>query len=205
MRINKSTRRHAQELIGNLQLLQEAYFHLNKSVIMNMNFANYLFNQFIGHGSNDSSQNYRLRHESKSDDKVVRLLFPFAKCKYYQTLHIGKIRLCTRSYSEGKAADDSNIIFLLNGVKYPGKVRTIFTVDDGEPHLLVGYLVNLIPLTCEIDEKENFVYSNIVSTATSQWNYVPIELKDFIEKCVFFRSPKGISYFLRYPTLEHCS
>jgi hypothetical protein len=35
--------------------------------------------------------------------------------------------------------------------------------------------------------------------------HVPIEIKIFVEKSVFFRSSRGISYFLRYPTLDHCS
>ena len=71
-------------------------------------------------------------------------------------------------------------------VRYPGRIRTIFTMDDGEPHLIVAYLWNLTPLTCAIDRDEDFIYPNILHTSASQWNYVPIELKDLLEKTVFF-------------------
>ncbi|CAF4363060.1 unnamed protein product [Rotaria socialis] len=146
-RITKSTRRHAQELIGNLHLIQEAYCHLNNFNFMNSNFANYLFTRFACHRKSDDSTHCQLGHLRKEDDSVVRLLFPFAHIKYYQTVHVGRIRLCTRTYAEGKVADDSNIIFIFDNVQYPGKIRSIFTIDDGEPHLLVAYIANLTPLT----------------------------------------------------------
>jgi hypothetical protein len=172
---------------------------------MNTDFANYLSNRFMHHYPTGGLQNCQLRHVSKNEDQLVRLLFPLAELKFYQTLHIGRVRLTIRSYSEGKVADDSNIIFLLHGIEHPGKIRSIFTIDDGEPYLLVAYITNLTPLTCEIDENENFVYPNICFSSSSKWDYVPIEVTDFIEKNVYFRSPTGMSYFLRHPTLEHCS
>ncbi len=178
---------------------------MNNFTDMNTDFANYLSSRFAGNQSNDSLQVCRLRHESKRDDQLVRLIFPFTKIKYYQTVHVGKIRLSTRSYAERKIADDSNIIFLLDGIEHPGRIRSIFTIDDGAPLLLVAYITNLTPLTCEIDENENFVYPNILFTATTVWNYAPIEMKHFIEKSVFFQSPRGVSHFMRYPTLDHCS
>ncbi|CAM2716170.1 unnamed protein product [Rotaria socialis] len=114
---------------------------------MNSNFANYLFTRFACHRKSDDSTHCQLGHLRKEDDSVVRLLFPFAHIKYYQTVHVGRIRLCTRTYAEGKVADDSNIIFIFDNVQYPGKIRSIFTIDDGEPHLLVAYIANLTPLT----------------------------------------------------------
>ncbi|CAF1674104.1 unnamed protein product, partial [Rotaria magnacalcarata] len=187
-RITKSTRRHAQELIGYLHLIQEAYCHLNNFNFMNSNFANYLFTRFACHRKSDDSKHCQLGHLRKEDDSVVRLLFPFAHIKYYQTVHVGRIRLCIRTYAEGKVADDSNIIFIFDNVQYRGKIRSIFTIDDGEPHLLVGYIANLTPLTCEIDDTENFVYHNILFATTTKWSYVPIEVNAFVEKSIFFRS-----------------
>jgi len=172
---------------------------------MNTDFANYLASRFTDNRSNDGLQVYRLRHESKSDDQIVRLLFPLTKIKYYQIVLIGKTKLCTRSYAEAKIADDSNIIFLLDGMEYPRRIHSIFTVDDGPPLLVVAYITNLTPLTCEIDENEKFVYPNILFTATTAWNYAPIEMKHFIEKSVFFQSPRGVSHSMRYPTRDHCS
>ncbi|CAF3351918.1 unnamed protein product [Rotaria socialis] len=172
---------------------------------MNSSFANYLFNRFGCHRKSDDSKHCQLGHLRKEDDSLVRLLFPFTQIKYYQIVHVGRIRLCTRTYADGKAADDSNIIFIFDNVQHPGKIRSIFTIDDGEPHLLVVYIANLTPLTCEIDDTENFVYRNILFATTTKWSYVPIEVRAFVEKSIFFRSSAGITYFFRQPTLDHCS
>jgi hypothetical protein len=196
--MNRSARRHAQELIDNLHLIREAYFHLNDLASMNTDFANYLSNQFTSCQTSNRLQNCRLCHESKSDDKLVRLLFRLTEIKYYQTLYVGKIRLCTRSYDDGKVADNSNIIFLFDGIAYPGKIRTILTIEGAEPYLLVGYMINLTPLTCQIDEKDNFAYHNILSTATSKWNYISIEVKNLVEKSVYFRS---FGEYVSFPTI----
>ena len=204
-RITKSTRRHAQELIGNLHLIQEAYCHLNNIACMNTDFSDYLFNRFTSYYTSHRSQNYRLGHASKKEDALVHLLFPLTDIKYYQTLHVGRTRLCTRTYAEGKVADDSNIIFDLDNVQHPGKIRSIFTIDGGEPHLLMAYMTNLTAFTSEIDDNENFVYHNILFSTTSKWNYVPIQAKAFVEKSIFFQNLGGTSYFLRQPTLDHCS
>ncbi|CAF4169948.1 unnamed protein product [Rotaria magnacalcarata] len=150
-------------------------------------------------------QKGQARHPSKNPDELVRVFFPHSKVNFYQTLHIGKLRLCTRSYATNKIADDSNIIFLLDGIEYSSRIRAIFTLDNDEPYLLVAYLRDLNPLTYAINVNENVAYPNILYTSTSKWNFTPIEVNDFIEKSAFFRSTAGISYFLRFPTLEHCS
>ncbi|CAM4833596.1 unnamed protein product [Rotaria magnacalcarata] len=150
-------------------------------------------------------QKGQARHPSKNPDELVRVFFPHSKINFYQTLHIGKLRLCTRSYATNKIADDSNITFLPDGIEYSSRIRAIFTLDNDEPYLLVAYLRDLNPLTCAINVNENFAYPNILYTSTSKWNFTPIEVKDFIEKSTFFRSTAGISYFLRFPTLQHCS
>jgi hypothetical protein len=192
-------------MIANLRLMQQAYCHLKDSSFSDTYFATYLLSRFTSWRPTCAQQKFQLRHPSKESDDVVRILFPHSTINFYQTLHIGNLRLCTRSYAEKKIADDSNIVFLLNGIEYPGRIRAIFTIDNGEPLLLVAYLLNLIPFTCAIDTNENFVYPHIHHTSTSTWNFVPIEIQSFIEKSIFFQSPTGVSYFLRYPTLEHCS
>lgn len=65
---------------------------------------------------------------------------------------------------------------------YPMKIRTVFTIDDSEPHFIVASLGNLVPLNCPIDVDENFTYLHILHTSASQWNCAPVELKDFLEK-----------------------
>jgi hypothetical protein len=185
-RINKGTRRHAQELIGNLRLIQGAYCYVDSFVGMNTDFTNYLSSLLIHYQSSSGFHDSRVRHETKSDDRLVRLPFPLMDIKYYKTLHMGKIRLSTRSYAEGKVADDSNIFFLLDGVEYPGRIRSIFTINNCTPLLLVGYLSNLTPTTCEIYENESFACPNLLFTTATGRNYVPVTMDQFIEKSAFF-------------------
>ena len=68
-------------------------------------------------------------HKLRTEDASVRRLFPDALINCYQTLNLGRVRLCTRSYSQAKIADDSNIVFRLNGNEQFGRIRAIITVD----------------------------------------------------------------------------
>ena len=142
-----------------------------------------------------------MHYQMTTEDQQISLMFSLRKLTFYQTLHVSRVWLCTRSNAADKVVDDSNIIFLLDGIDYPGRIQTIFTVEDDEFHL-VAYITDI---TCEVDKNENFVYPNIQSTTSSQYDYVTIEIKDSIEKSVFFRSQKGISQFLRHPTLDPLS
>jgi hypothetical protein len=69
----------------------------------------------------------------------------------------------TRSYSKGKIADDLNIISLLAEIVYPGQIRLVFTINNGELHLLVAYVTSVTLFTFEIDKKGNLIYANICS------------------------------------------
>ncbi len=89
--MNKSTRRHARELIGNLYLIQEAYFHLNNLELMTSDFEKCLSDRFTSCHTTNYIKTYTLHHISKSDDQLTRLLFPFTNIAYYQTLNVGKI------------------------------------------------------------------------------------------------------------------
>ena len=122
MRTSKSTRRHAQELITNLHLMQAACWHFKDLPVFNTATAIYLFSSFVNRHSNNGQQKYKLRHQCTILDTIVHVFFPQSNINTYQTLHIGKLRLCTRSCSEKKLADDSNILFLLNGAMYPGRI-----------------------------------------------------------------------------------
>ncbi|CAF1363022.1 unnamed protein product [Adineta steineri] len=204
-RITKGTRRHAQEIINNFHIIQEAYCHLNDLALTHNDFGEYLSSRFTNNKVSNLSQDCRLGHASKKEDSLVQLLFPLTKVKCYQTIHLDKVCLYTRTYAEGRVADDSYIIFVLDRVQRPGKIRAIFTIDDDEPHLLMAHITVLSPFTCQIDENENFVYHNILSSTNSTWQYVPIRLEALVEKSIFFRGVGGVSYFLRQPTLDHCS
>jgi hypothetical protein len=133
-------------------------------------------------------------------------LFPHADIKFYQALNIGHMRLCTRAYSNAKIADDSNIVFRLNGNENFERIRSIFTVEDGEPLMLfVAHLSRVSPLVCAIDELENFTYTRIQISSDMNWSYVLIQAKDFIEKSVLYESRNGQCFFFRFPNLIHCS
>jgi hypothetical protein len=91
------------------------------------------------------------------------VLFFLAKLNFFQTLHVGTSRLYKRPNSKRKIADDFNIIPVLADIDYPGRIRSVFTINDGESHLLVAYITSLISFTFEIDKKGNFIYANICS------------------------------------------
>ena len=203
-RATKGTRRHALELISNLHLMQQAYCYFNNDNNIDTNFRKYL-SHLSGSFSDTDTKKLQLRHPIKHKDKLVSLLFSNAEINCYNTLHIGRLRLCTRSYAEQKVSDDSNITFLLNGEEYPGRIRSIFTFDNSEPYLLVAYLSNLKPFNCDIDTNGTFSYPFIKLTCQKNWNFIPISVTDFVEKIVFFDNGKGVYHFFRYPTLEHCS
>lgn len=160
------------ELIGNLRLLQQAYFYIKHDCVL---------------------------------DRLASIYFPAGKISFCNTIQIGRLRLCTRTDAENKLADDSNIImFILNGNEYPGRIRSVCTIDDGEPFLIVGYLSNLTPFSCKMDGNKIFHYNtNIKRSADRDWLFVPISMKDFVDKIVFHTDEDGVCHFLRFPTLEH--
>ena len=70
--------------------------------------------------------------------------------------HRSQIRLCTRSYWNAKVANDWIIVFRLNSNETFGRIRSIFTIDDGEHLLFVAHLSCVSPFVCAIDELEDF-------------------------------------------------
>jgi len=191
-------------MIGNLYLLQRALRHSLDPTIQT-DFAAYLSTYLLHFNHHAKQQNFKLRHQHKKEDSAVRRFFPHATLSFYHTLHIDHLRLSTRSYSNKKAADDSNILFLLSGNKYFGRIRSIFTVDGGQPVLLVAYLLNASPLVCLLDGSAKFEYSGIQTALKPNWSSVLINVKDFIEKTVLFESPSCQCCFFRFPNLIHSS
>jgi hypothetical protein len=152
-----------------------------------------------------SNKHMQAHHKATKEDPPVRVLFPHAHLEFYQTLTIGRLRLCTQLYSQSKVADDSNIVFSLNGNETFGRIRSIVSVDGGEPLLFVTHLRNVLPLVCPIDDVEDYAYTHIRISADQHWSFVLVEVKDFVEKSVFYRSPNGQCVFFRFPNLTHCS
>ena len=92
-------------------------------------------------------------------------------------------------------ADDSNIVFRLNGIEHFGRIRSILSVDGGEPLIFVSHLSNVLPLVCQIDDLEDYTYSLIQSSSDVDWSFVLIGVTDFVEKSVYYESPNGRCFF----------
>ena len=65
--------------------------------------------------------------------------------------------------------------------------------------------MNTSPLVCQLDESANFEYSSIQTAAAPNWSFVLADVKDFIEKTVFFESSDRYCSFFRFPNLVHSS
>ena len=204
VRSTKGSRNHGQEMIGNLCLLQHALRHSLDPTIKR-DFAVYLSRQFLHSDYHLKQQNFKVSHPHKKEDSGVRHLFPHATLDFYHTLHINHLRLSTRSYSNTKTTDDSNILFLLNGSKCFGRIHSIFTVDDKELLLIVAYLLNTSPLICPLDGSTKYEYSAIQTALSTNWTFVPVNVNDFIEKTVLFEGPNRQYCFFRFPNLVHSS
>ena len=203
-RATRGVRNQAKEMINNLQIIQCALRH-SMDPTMNSEFALFFTSRMTDRRRWKFGRRVEAHHLCNKEDSAVRLLFPHADIKFYQALNIGHIRLCTRCYSSAKIADDSNIIFRLNDNETFGRIRSILTVDGGEPLLFVVHLSRVSPLACSIDEFENFTYTRIQVSSDMNWSYVLIEAKDFVEKSVLYESLNGHCFFFRFPNLTHCS
>ena len=203
-RATRGVRNQAKEMINNLQIIQCALRH-SMDATMNSDLALFFTSRMTDRRRWKRGHRVEAHHLCNKEDTAVRLLFPHADIKFYQALNIGHIRLCTRSYSVTKIADDSNIIFRLNGSENFGRIRSILTVDDGEPLLFVAHLSRVSPLVCSIDEFEDFTYTRIQVSSDINWSYVLIEANDFVEKSVLYESLNGQCFFFRFPNLIHCS
>ncbi len=191
-------------MIGNLCLLQHALRHTLDPAIKT-DFAAYLSKHTLHSDRHLQQRNLKLRHQQKKEDSAVRRFFPHANLHFYNTLHINNLRLSTRSYSNQKTTDDSNILFLLYGNTCFGRIRSIFTVDGGQPVLFVAYLLDVSPLVCPVDDSTKFEYSGVQKASTTKWSFVLINVEDFVEKTVFFDNPSRQCYFFRFPNLVHSS
>ena len=200
----RGVRNQAQEMIINLHIIQHALRH-SIDPTMNADLAYFVESRLTDRRRSKVNKHVQTHHKLRIEDASVRRLFPHALIDYYQTLNLGRVRLRTRSYSHTKIADDSNIVFRLNGNEKFGRIRAIITVDGGEPLLFVAHLPNVLPLVCRIDTSETFTYPAIQTGLDLQWSFVLIDVYDFVEKSVFFESPHSCCSFSRFPNLTHCS
>ena len=204
IRVTKGVRNQAQEMINTLHITQRALRH-SMNPRINTDLASFLMSRLTDRRRIKSNKGVQAHHISRKEDTGVRRLFPHSQIDFYHALNIGHVRLCTRSYSDGKSADDSNIIFRLNGMEHFGRIRSIFSVDREEPLLFVAHLSNMLTLSCPIDDSENYTCASIQINSDSHWSFALLEIKDFVEKSVFYESHNGRYTFFRFPNLTHCS
>ena len=203
-RATRGVRNQAQEMINNLHIIQHALRH-SIDPTMNTDFAYFIATRLTDYRRIKDNRLMQVHHRSRTGDVYVRRLFPDSKIDYYQTINIGRLRLCTRSYANAKITDDSNIIFRLNGNEKFGRIRTIITVNKGEPLLFVAHLPNVSPITYSLNDVENHLFTGIQISSGMDWSFAIVEIKDFVEKSVFYDSCDGRCSFFRFPTLTHCS
>ncbi|CAF1528663.1 unnamed protein product [Adineta ricciae] len=201
----KGSRNHGQEMISNLCLYQHALRHAYVSS-SKTNLAPFVQSHLSHLKNNDPKRKLiKVGHQNQREDSDVRHLFPQAKISFYNTLYIDHIRLTTRTYSDKKTCDDSNILFLFNGNKTFGRIRSILTVNDGEPLLFIAHSLNASPLICPLDGSENFEFAGVQTAPTTNWSFVLVNVEDFIEKVVIFERPDQSCCFFRFPNLVHSS
>ena len=200
----KGSRNQAQEIYGNLHILRQAMHHSMDPTI-NIEFSTFLSSHLIQSYHFPKPKTLKLRHKCKKEDDAVRRLFPHSTLQFYNVLHIGRLRISTRSYSHGKTSDDSNVLFLSSGTERFGRICAIFRVDDGEPVLFIAYLLNATPMVCNIDDSPKYEFRGIQVSPKSLWSFVLVEIKGFIEKTVLFEHDNHSNYFFRFPNLVHSS
>lgn len=203
-RATRGVRNQAQEMINNLRIIQHPLRH-SVDPTMNTELAYFVQSRLTDRRRSKFSKQVQTHHKVRTEDASVRRLFPHALINYYQTLNLGRVRLCTRSYSHEKIADDSNIVFRLNGNEKFGRIRAIVTVDGRQPLMFVAHLSNVLPLVCRIDTSETFSYPGIQTGLDLHWSFVLINIDDFVEKCVYFERSNSCCTFFRFPNLTHCS
>ena len=206
VRSTKGSRNQAQEMIENLHVLQHAKRHCMDRTI-NEDFAQFLSCNLIRSPNLDRLKNKRLilKQKCSKEDSYVRRMFPNSDLRFFQVLYLDELRLSIRSYSHGKTSDDSNILFRTNAIEKFGRIRSIVTVDDQQPILLVACFADASPLVCPIDTAGSFECNTIQVSSSTIWSYTLVDVDDFIEKTVFFESPDRHCSFFRFPNLTYSS
>jgi hypothetical protein len=203
---SKSTRRHAIEIINNLNLLRDACYHLNHSQMNAECFA--LFSSW--HSRQLAPSNNRemaVVHPTSRGDNKVSSVFPGQSVQFYTTFIIGHIRFTTTYYAKKFIADDSSVVFRSGHRAHFGRIQNVFTVDGGEPLFRIAYLPDSrsSPFKCALSDNEDLQHFNIQSGSTSDFIHCIVSNEQIIEKCVYYEEANHFCTFFRFPSLMHSS
>ncbi|CAM4791834.1 unnamed protein product [Rotaria magnacalcarata] len=200
----KSTRRHAEEIIANLYLLQSALHHLHDP-ILNFAFKKQILS-IINENEDINNNDYRTSRKNDKINAFATVLFPKKQLNFFHQLQIRRMKLNTYSSAVGKCADDSTIVFRIDEKLFMGRIQSIFTlVENSTTFLLVDYPNVTNYFTCSVDKTDDFKYSSIQSCLKNELSVRLIQPSDIIEKCVYFEHPNRKCYFMRFPNLVHSS
>ena len=203
----KSTRRHALEIAGNLALLREAHYHLMDPDI-DWRLVGLIRTWLSRRCKQDNGQPiFKLIHRSRHVDQDVCLVFNTSAITFYSTAFIGHVRFTTWKYANGKATDDSCIMFRSSQTRMFGRISSIFKVDERtKPVFKIQVLTNTKPLEYYIGDDTIDEFTSIQNGSLDDANYSLVRAHDILEKCVSFQCESTKTFTLmRFPNLDESS
>jgi len=151
-----------------------------------------------------SINDIRVLHPCKSDNALLKTIFR-GKLVYYSTAYIGQVRYTTSNQARDKVIDDSNIIFKTSTEENFGRIRHIFTVNDGQPIFYIDTISNMANFRCATATNV-YRYSNIRKGSYAEgMSTVFISGAQIVEKCVLYEHDNQMYTFFRFPNLQESS
>jgi hypothetical protein len=203
----KSTRQHAVEIASNLALLREAHYHLMDPDI-DYRLVGLIRTWLTRRCKHDDGRLIlKLIHRSRQIDRDICLVFNTSSITFYSTAFIGHVRFTTWKYANGKATDDSCIMFRSTQTQMFGRISSIFTVDEQtEPLFKIQVLTNSKALEYYIGDDTIDEFTGIQNGCLDDANYSLVRAGDILDKCVSFQCSQTKTFTLmRFPNLEESS
>ena len=203
----KSTRRHALKIASNLALLREARYHLMDPDI-DWRLVGLIRTWLSRRRKQDNDQPmFKLIHRSRHVDQDICLVFNTSTITFYSTAFIGHVRFTTWKYANGKATDDSCIMFRSAQTRVFGRISSIFTIDERtEPVFKFELLTNTEPLEHYIGDTTIDEFTSIKNGTLDDPNCSLVRAHDILKKCVSFQCDSTNSFTLmRFANLDESS
>ena len=151
-----------------------------------------------------STGNIALMHKVKTTDPIISSIFR-GSIVYYSTAFIGRIRFTTTEYARDKVTDDSSIVFKSGSEEHFGRIRQIFTVNDGQPIFYIDGLTEITEFQCATST-DTYRYPDIQTGVFDPGTAaVFVDANDVIEKCVCYERGSNTMTFYRFPNLQESS
>ena len=109
---------------------------------------------------------------------------------------IGHVRFTTTDYARDKISDDSSIVFKIGSEGNFGRIRRIFTVDEGRPMLYVESASKMTNFQFNT-ATDVYSYAGIqTGSFEEETNHLFINVNDIFDKCVIYiRRNKMYTFF----------